>query len=72
MDRKFRLHSYFGVAYVVSMTVDMVLIKKIVTNVDLSTGVGVLQQRLGDGFVPNRVFHFWRLRAIPGNDGFAL
>ena len=32
MDRKFKLHSYFwGVAYVLSMTVDMVLIKKIVT-----------------------------------------
>ena len=38
VDKKFKLHSYFwGVAYVVSMTVDMVLIKKIVTNVDLST-----------------------------------
>ena len=38
MDRKFKLHSYFwGVAYVLSMTVDMVLIKKIVTNVGLST-----------------------------------
>ena len=29
VDKKFKLHSYFwGVAYVVSMTVDMVLIKK--------------------------------------------
>ena len=38
VDKKFKLHSYFwGVAYVLSMTVDMVLIKKIVTNVDLST-----------------------------------
>ena len=38
VDKKFQLHSYFwGVAYVLSMTVDMVLIKKIVTNVDLST-----------------------------------
>ena len=38
VDRKFKLHSYFwGVAYVLSMTVDMVLIKKIVTNVGLST-----------------------------------
>jgi len=38
VDKRFQLHSYFwGISYVISMTIDMVLIKKIVTNVDLST-----------------------------------
>ena len=35
-------------------------------------GVGVLQQRLGDVFVSNSVFHFRRLRAVSRNDSLTF